>query len=108
VLGKREPGLGHDCIHFGSNSGYQAINLAFLWGAKRIVLLGFDCKSKGGKPHWFGKHPKELNQTQPYEIWLQYFERLATDLEAAGVEVLNCSPGSAIDSFKRISISEVS
>jgi hypothetical protein len=104
VLGRGQPGLGLDCVHFGGNSGYQAINLAFLWGAKRIVLLGFDCKRVEGKDHWFGQHPKGLTQLQPYEIWINHFNKLAVDLQSHGVEVVNCSLDSALECFPKMDI----
>lgn len=107
VFGKRAAGLGYASVHFGANSGYQAINLAFLWGAKRIVLLGFDCKSTGGQHHWFGQHPKGLTQIQPYELWLSNFKQLARDLKNAGVEVINCSPGTALTCFRQASIEKL-
>lgn len=99
VLGRSQPGLGHDCVHFGANSGYQAVNLAFLWGATRIILLGFDCKPVGGKDHWFGQHPRGMTQVQPYEIWIKNFETLANDMKLQGVEVINCSPDTALTCF---------
>jgi len=104
--GRRQPGLGRDCVHFGSNSGYQAINLAYLWGASKIILIGFDCKPINGKPHWFGKHPEQLNQTQPYAVWIENFKGLAADIEAEGIEVINCSPDSALDGFKKAHIAD--
>ncbi len=44
VVGYKRPGLSTstDEIHFGDNSGYQAINLAVNRGHKRIGLLGFN------------------------------------------------------------------
>src|SRR5690606_24056968 len=42
-----EPGL----IHYGSNSGFQAVNLALQFGAKVIRLVGFDMQPNG---HFFG------------------------------------------------------
>jgi len=107
VYGRGQPGLGRDCVHFGGNSGYQAINLAYLWGAKRIVLLGFDCKDVQGKAHWFGQHPAQLNRVQPYQIWINHFNQLATELEIEGVEVINCSPGTALTCFRQQDISEL-
>jgi hypothetical protein len=101
VLGRSQSGLGRDCVHFGGNSGYQAMNLAYLWGAKRIILVGFDCKPVDGKDHWFGQHPKGLTQIQPYEIWRKHFEQIAIELKAEGVEVINCSPDTALTCFDR-------
>jgi hypothetical protein len=107
VQGRSQPGLGEDCVHFGGNSGYQAINLAYLWGAKRIILVGFDCKPVGGKDHWFGQHPRGMTQIQPYQIWLDHFKRLAIDLWARNVRVINCSPDSALDCFPKQAIEEL-
>jgi hypothetical protein len=107
VLGRRGDGLGYECVHFGANSGYQAINLAFLWGADRIILLGFDCKSIQGKDHWFGQHPEGLTRNQPYALWKRNFRQLARDLEAENVKVINCSPDSALECFKKASIAQL-
>lgn len=107
VLGRSKNGLGLDCVHFGGNSGYQAINLAYLMGAKRIILLGFDCKPVDGKDHWFGQHPNGLIQIQPYQLWMNHFPSLAKDLENRDIEVINCSPDSAIQCFKKMSIEDV-
>lgn len=107
VLGSSKSGLGSDCVHFGGNSDYQAINLAYLWGAKRIILLGFDAKPINDKHHWFGQHPKELKQVQPYDIWLQHYPKLAKELLAENVEVINCSMDSAITSFKKLDIQKI-
>ena len=86
-------------MHFGGSSGYQAINLAFLWGATRIVLLGFDCKPVDGKDHWFGQHPQGLTQVQPYSLWLDHYPQLAQDLHDEGVAVINCSRDTALRCF---------
>lgn len=97
-------------IHNGGNSGYQAINLAYLWGARRLVLLGFDCKKdKAGKRHWFGEHPSPLTLTQEstYADWRRNFTALAADLKKEGVEVINCSPDSALACWPRLPISQV-
>lgn len=107
VLGRNKSGLGSDCVHFGYNSGYQAINLAYLWGATRIILLGFDCKDINGKSHWFGQHPNELNQKQNYAIWINSFAELAKDLVAQNVEVINCSMDSALECFKKVPIEKI-
>lgn len=109
IQGKHGEGLSADpnVIHWGANSGYQAINLAYNWGAKRIVLLGFDCRRDKGRTHWFGDHPKPLTSDSPYGLWLTNFRKLAADLKAKGVEVFNCSPNSAIDAFQKVPLGSV-
>ncbi len=91
----------------GSHSGWQALNVAVLAGVKRILLLGFDAREPatdaGG--HWFGSHPTPTPRAA-YAAYRQAFAAGAAAVKAAGVEVLNCSPGSAIDSFPRKTIDE--
>jgi hypothetical protein len=100
-------GLGLDRVHFGANSGYQAVNLAYLWGAARIVLLGFDCKPVNGKAHWFGQHEHGLNRIQNFALWAQNFKRLAADLRRLNIEVINCSPDTALDCFTLQDIDQI-
>lgn len=101
IHGKQGQGLGRDCIHFGGNSGYQAINLAYLWGANRIILLGFDMRRVDNRAHWFGDHPRAKGFHNPvaFEHWIRMFDGLARDLKREGVEVINCTPGSALRCF---------
>lgn len=87
----RKPGL----INQGMNGAYQAMNIAYLAGARRMVLLGVDCK--GG--HWHGNHPAPLSNSLPHQRWKDRFAVLARDLKAEGVAVVNCSPGTALTAF---------
>jgi hypothetical protein len=100
------PGLSRrqGLIHQGKEGGYQSINLAFVAGARRIVLLGFDMR--GG--HWHGNHPEGLSNAMPYmfELWLQHYTRLAADLRDEGVEVINCTPDSALKDFPARDLAE--
>jgi hypothetical protein len=91
----------------GRNSGFQALNLATLAGARRIVLLGFDGKpASDGRSHWFGDHPEPM-LSAVYAYFRQAMSAAENDLAAAGVEVLNATPNSAIDSFRKVSIRDV-
>jgi hypothetical protein len=100
VQGKTEKGFSTDpsCIHYGGNSGFQAINLAMLFGARRIVLVGFNLQPLGGQVHFFGDHPKGLRQTARYERFLPAFNEAAKRLPA-GVEIINATPDSALKCF---------
>lgn len=85
-------------IHQGANSGYQAVGLAVQAGAKKIILLGFDMAGT----HWHGRYENGLPNTAPhvFQSWITHFNGLAADLLAADVEVVNCTPGSAIGCFR--------
>lgn len=101
--GEHKPGLGKDKkIHFGSNSGYQAVNLCYLWGAKEIMLIGYDMgMGPKGEHHWFGNHPGRLHTQSPYDQFVKNFQKLAEDLEKEGVKVINCSRRTALDCFEK-------
>lgn len=90
------PGLGDPDLRVNGNSGFGAINLAYLFGARRILLLGCDMREIGGKKHWHPDHPKPCVQNMPFKEWLFKSVALARDLKAAGCEVINCTPGSAL------------
>lgn len=108
IPGAHGKGLGEDRIHYGSNSGYQAINLAYLWGAGQIVLLGYDMQTTGGKQHWFGDHPAGPMQCQSnYSGFMGNFTKLAEDLAARGVDVVNCTRETALTCFRRDSLDNV-
>jgi hypothetical protein len=91
-------------IHYGSNSGFQAINLAILFGAKRILLVGFDMSSRT-KSHFFGDHPAGLIRCNDYERFIPQFERAARRLPP-DIEVINCTPGSALRCFPMMDIQD--
>lgn len=91
-------------IHRGSNSGFQATNLALLLGARRVVLVGFDMKGS----HFFGEHPpmpRRSPSARPPAIWLRKFER-AAELLPAGVEIINATPDSALQCFPMMTLEE--
>lgn len=86
-----------------SNGGYQAINLAVLMGASRILLLGYDMQvGEKGRQHWHTDHP--MAQRSNYRTFQSHYPTLVAPLKAAGVEVINCSPSTALRCFPRMSI----
>jgi hypothetical protein len=99
--------LDPEIINTGKNSGYQLINIFALAGVKRIVLLGYDCKpGAGGKMHWFGDHPLKTPPSVLPEM-VKMFATAAKPLAELGVEVINCSPGSAIGAFRKDALESV-
>lgn len=93
-------------VYNGSNSGFAAVNLAWHFGATKIVLLGYDMQKTGGKSHWFGDHPAELSSGADYPAFRSFFPLLAEDLAAHGVEVVNASRETALGCFRRATIEE--
>jgi hypothetical protein len=91
----------------GGNSGYQALNLAILAGAEKVLLVGYDAREpiSGQTGHWFGNHPIK-EPLAAYAMFRQSFKKGASAIKAAGVRVINCSLDSAIVEFEKMSVDE--
>ena len=95
-------GLGKAGVRTGGNSGYGAINLAYLFGCRRILLIGFDMSlGPNGERHHHPDHPAPLTQKQQFEEWRHKLRVLAKELEAEKCEVVNCSIRTAFEGFRR-------
>jgi hypothetical protein len=95
-------------IGAGGNSGFQALNLAVQFGARKIVLVGFDMTDRSGV-HWYGRNrwPMSNNPADHnFKRWIGAFEKAAPVLGQMGVEVVNASPHSALQCFPKKSIAE--
>lgn len=92
----------------GRNSGFQAINLIVLTGATKVVLLGIDGKlGEQDVSHFHGGHPAQTPWSLFFEQMRKTFAAAEQALKDAGVEVLNCSPGTAIDHFPKLPLEQV-
>jgi len=101
-------GLCRQRVHMNGNSGAQAISVAACWGASRILLLGFDMKlGPNGEKHHFGDHPSNLVQAMLFDEWIGKLAIVASDAKALGIEIINCTPESALPHFPMADIREV-
>lgn len=82
----------------GANSGYAALCLAAKLGAKRILLYGYDMGVRNGRMRRFD-YPANLNSRPRFANWIPRYQLLAPLLKRRGVEVINCTPGSALTCF---------
>ncbi|WP_447639577.1 hypothetical protein [Pandoraea norimbergensis] len=84
------------------NSGLRSIELAAQFGARRIVLIGFDCSVRDGS-HWHGNHPSTKNPNAALcELWKRQFSQL----RLGGTEIINASRQSEIECFERQSLEQ--
>lgn len=99
VRGRDGQGFSADprVLHYGSNSGFQAINLALLKGATRVILVGFDMRRVEGRAHFFGDHPDGLCNTADYGKFAQRFV-------PGPVPILNATPGSALTRYPMVDL----
>lgn len=84
------------------NSGAVALQIAVKAGASRILLLGFDMR--GG--HWHPPHSIGNPTAEMLARCVIAFRGLAKAIAPLGPAVLNCSPGSALDCFPRVSLAD--
>lgn len=82
----------------GSNSGVLAMWVARMLGAKRMLLIGFDMKGT----HFFGPHKDDLHNTTPEQFndFKTYFVKMKEILDGDDIEVINCTPKSALKCFR--------
>jgi len=93
-------------LRTGKNSGYQAVNLAVHVGAAKIILLGFDMQPGKTGDHFFGQHRYPGSVPPAYRDFREMFATIVEPLRAADVEVLNATPGSALEAFPIVSLEE--
>ena len=87
------------------NSGAGAISLADLFGARKIILLGYDCKyDDDGKRHWHGNHPKELGNAGSLPKWFGHFDDIAK--RVTHCNVINATRDTALTMWPRIPLEE--
>lgn len=88
------------------NSGLRAIQLAIRLGARRVLLLGYDCCIDAGS-HWHGDHPVELKNPNIASVarWHTEYSRLGANI--SDIEILNCSRRSALACFPLSTIETV-
>jgi hypothetical protein len=92
----------------GGNSGFQAVNLALQWGARRIVLIGFDMTDARGV-HFYGRASGD-GRTNPgswnFKRWRQAFRVAAGQLPALHARIVNATPRSELDAFPIMDLAE--
>lgn len=115
----------HAVIHHGHSTGFQALQLAWLLGFERIVLLGYDMQYApdydgkrghiGSTPrHYFGEYPRELQHWPSKSVengkhveLVRLYGTVAEDASKLGVQIINATPTSALDCFPRVAIEDV-
>jgi hypothetical protein len=87
----------------GTSSGLCALNLAFRFNPRRLILFGFDMQAgPRGEPHWYPPYPWSLNgATTPGKFvrWQQDFALAAAAFRRARIEVVNASTRTALRCF---------
>jgi hypothetical protein len=91
-------------LNFNTNTGAAAINLAYLLGAQRIILVGFDMNIEGIHQHWHnGYRSVETEENEPsndlkatFTTHSAKFPAIKNQLDKLGIEIVNTSLNSSI------------
>jgi hypothetical protein len=107
IVDRKARGLHTDAIGWNTNTGAMAVNLALLFGARRVFLLGFDMQMTDGKPNW---HDDVITKPNPkvYNKFLSAFQFVARDLalKFPGRQIINVTDGSRLDVFPKVSLKD--
>ena len=121
-------GLSDDpsCIALGHGSGFAALNIAYLMGCDPIILLGHDMKYPngydgrqkitGGKRHYFGEYHKAIQHWPSVKVGpngellglIQCYVKVSLQIKRGerSVQIINCTPGSALTYFPQMELKE--
>lgn len=109
-----DPGI----IHINCGSGPMMMNLACHYGFEKLVLIGHDMKFAkdydgrrrkiGSEPrHYFGEYPGPLRHFPSVRVrqgvldgLIERYKQIAPEIADLGIDVVNCTPGSALDCFR--------
>lgn len=112
IEGKWADGLSIDnnTIHYHHGSGPQMVNLALHYGVEVMVLVGWDMRyPPGGRRHYFGEYPKNLQhwpKTGPNGEFTGLIKEMETiKPDDYGIEIINCTPESALKCFPMMDLS---
>jgi len=108
-------------IHHGHGSGFSLVSMAHKYQARRIVLLGYDLKYApdydgrarqiGSTPrHFFGEYPASMQHWPSVHVrdgvHVELLDLYQTVANQGLVEIINCSPDTALECFPRMRIED--
>ena len=99
TTGRESRGLHDRSLGWNGNTGASAINLAILFGAKRVFLLGYDMHTINGRSNW---HKRILNKTlvrpSVYSLFCKQYVHVKKDWKKkfSEVEIFNVTDDSGL------------
>lgn len=94
----------------GTNSGYVALNLAYILWPHELNLFGFDmCRGPNNEAHWYPDYPWNTKASSNGKLgeWSRQFEVIAELFNRKKIAVRNVSSRSRIKQFKIVRPSEM-
>ena len=89
-------------VEAGGNSGFGAINLAVIKGARKIFLFGFDYSAGHFNQERYDERDAWGNGYMNYfPRWATHFDETVDQLNRLRVEIVNASPDSNVKAYER-------
>ena len=106
MLTTSDTGFPTHAIRRGRSSGHTAVALAIAMQARLVVLLGFDMRGLNGRSHFHDRYRN--NDLAMYaREFVPSFDGWDAAARALDVTVLNATPGSALDEFRKVNLADV-
>ena len=85
-----------------NNSGYGGLQLALALGADPVYLLGLDMEgdSKGKQAWWHNGYPAGQSG-RVYLSMIEHFNKFAKTIKGTGLNIVNLSPNSKLQCFRK-------
>ncbi len=87
-------------IGYGNDAGIMGPLLAHKLGCRRAVLLGYDFRRAPDGHNWHSRHTRPIPAHAYQQMYLGPYREIAPQLAGRGFDVVNCTPGSALDVFR--------
>ena len=91
-------------INHGNNSGYCAVHLAYLLGAAKIILVGFDMKLVDNEQNFHNDHQRKMRDNIYEAEYIPVFDTIRQPLQKKGVTLLNMTENSGLKNIPFISL----
>lgn len=105
--------LGVECVYQTpwfrghGNSATAAAWVALHAHARKVVLLGVDCKrAKNGRAHWHPDHPEAIGNCASLPNWSRLWADVLNAANLAETPVLNATRDTALTLFPRVDLAE--
>ena len=101
IHGDRKGGIETDNVKLGgNNAGHQAINIAYYFGFKNIILIGFDMNPNDKRSHWHSAHKRATNFGNYEGTMIPGMKTIVPFQEKLGFKVWNANPEAYLKCFE--------
>ena len=95
-----------DVLPWAGSSGGSAILLAILFGAKRIVLVGYDMRRVNDQKNFHREHQEGNPSHDPYRRFISRLNGIKRTAQRYDIIIVNATPNSALPYFDIVNLTD--